>query len=69
VKPVTVTGRPLAAAGDDYTDEEMFATMPQDAYSIKGGIGISKAPFNVDTVLDFGTLLKKLPGGQSVCGA
>lgn len=57
----------VTAAGDDYTDEEMFAVMPQDVYSIKVGIGISKARFNIDTVLEFRTLLKELLGGQSVC--
>ena len=50
----------ITAAGDDYTDEEMFAVMPPEAYSIKVGIGISKARFNVDTVLEFRTLLKEL---------
>jgi len=54
----------IMAAGDDYTDEEMFAVMPQDAYSIKVGIGISKARFNVDTVLEFRKLLEELVGGQ-----
>ena len=52
----------IIAAGDDYTDEEMFAVMPQDAYSIKIGIGISKARFNVNTVVEFRTLLKELFG-------
>jgi trehalose 6-phosphate synthase/phosphatase len=50
----------VIAAGDDYTDEEMFAVMPPKAYSIKVGIGISKARFNVDTVLEFRTLLQEL---------
>jgi len=57
----------IVAAGDDYTDEEMFAVMPQDAYSIKVGIGISKARFNVDTVVEFRDLLNELAGGQQVC--
>jgi len=52
----------VMAAGDDYTDEEMFAVMPHNAYSIKVGIGISKARFNVDTVVEFRTLLEKLLG-------
>ncbi len=52
----------VMAAGDDYTDEEMFAVMPHKAYSIKVGIGISKARFNVDTVVEFRTLLEKLLG-------
>ena len=50
----------ITAAGDDYTDEEMFAVTPPEAYSIKVGIGISKARFNVDTVLEFRTLLQEL---------
>jgi trehalose 6-phosphate synthase/phosphatase len=50
----------VLAGGDDYTDEEMFAVMPQSAYSIKVGIGISKARFNVDTVFEFRTLLEGL---------
>ncbi|MHC4507822.1 MAG: bifunctional alpha,alpha-trehalose-phosphate synthase (UDP-forming)/trehalose-phosphatase [Planctomycetota bacterium] len=57
----------VTAAGDDYTDEEMFAVMPQHAYSIKVGIGISKARFNVDTVSEFRTLLEELFGDESIC--
>ena len=52
----------ILAAGDDYTDEEMFAIMPEDAYSIKVGSSISKARFNVDTVNELRGLLKKLAG-------
>lgn len=57
----------VVTAGDDYTDEEMFAVMPHDAYSIKVGIGISKARFNVDNVVEFRTLLEKLLGDSYVC--
>jgi len=52
----------VLAAGDDYTDEEMFAVMPDTAYSIKVGSNISKARFNVDTVVDFRNLLKEITG-------
>jgi len=52
----------LLAIGDDYTDEEMFAVMPEKVYSIKVGSSISKARFNVDTVQNVRTLLKKLTG-------
>jgi trehalose 6-phosphate synthase/phosphatase len=52
----------LLAAGDDYTDEEMFSVMPNEAYSIKVGFSISKARFNVDTVDGIRTLLKALAG-------
>jgi trehalose 6-phosphate synthase/phosphatase len=50
----------VLAIGDDYTDEEMFAVMPKEAYSIKVGSSISKARFNVDTVQNVRNLLKKL---------
>ena len=50
----------LLAAGDDYTDEEMFSVLPDSAYSIKVGISISKARFNVDTVNEVRSLLKEL---------
>ncbi len=52
----------VLAAGDDYTDEEMFAAMPDTAYSIKVGLSVSKARFNVDNVQDLRNLLKKLAG-------
>ena len=50
----------LLAAGDDYTDEEMFSVLPDSAYSIKVGISISKARFNVDTLNEVRSLLKEL---------
>jgi trehalose 6-phosphate synthase/phosphatase len=50
----------ILAAGDDYTDEEMFACMPDTAYSIKLGTGISKARFNLDNVSDLRLLLEEL---------
>jgi trehalose 6-phosphate synthase/phosphatase len=52
----------LLAAGDDYTDEEMFGALPEGAYSIKVGLNISKARFNVDNVNDIRLLLKELAG-------
>ena len=33
----------VLAAGDDYTDEEMFSTLSDDAYSIKVGFTASSA--------------------------
>jgi trehalose 6-phosphate synthase/phosphatase len=50
----------LLAAGDDYTDEEMFSVLPDRAYSIKVGISISKARFNVDTPNEVRSLIKEL---------
>ncbi|MBP7050120.1 MAG: bifunctional alpha,alpha-trehalose-phosphate synthase (UDP-forming)/trehalose-phosphatase [Phycisphaerae bacterium] len=52
----------LLAAGDDYTDEEMFTALPANAYSIKVGQGFSKARFRVDAVDDIRTLLRRLVG-------
>jgi len=60
-----VTGRDwdfILAAGDDYTDEEMFSILPDEAYSIKVGFAASKARFNVDSVKDIRMLLKRLSG-------
>ncbi len=50
----------ILAAGDDYTDEDMFAVMPQNAYSIKIGASISKAKYNLDGVQELRTLLGQL---------
>jgi len=50
----------ILAAGDDYTDEDLFAVLPESAYSIKVGYGISKARFNLDSVDEFRLLLEKL---------
>ncbi|NLH42511.1 MAG: bifunctional alpha,alpha-trehalose-phosphate synthase (UDP-forming)/trehalose-phosphatase [Planctomycetes bacterium] len=50
----------LLAVGDDYTDEEMFAALPENAWSIKVGPGASKARFNVDSVRDVRQLLRRL---------
>ncbi len=39
----------IFAAGDDWTDEDMFAVLPSTAYSVKVGIEATKARFNVPT--------------------
>jgi len=52
----------VMAAGDDYTDEEMFAVLDEQAYSIKVGSSASKARFNVDSVQEIRLLLKELAG-------
>lgn len=54
----------LLAVGDDYTDEEMFSVLPDGAYSIKVGISVSKAQFNVDSVHEVRSLLRDLAGGK-----
>lgn len=50
----------VLAAGDDYTDEDMFSILPETAYSVKVGYGISKAGFNVESVDELRLLLGKL---------
>ncbi|UCF00395.1 MAG: bifunctional alpha,alpha-trehalose-phosphate synthase (UDP-forming)/trehalose-phosphatase [Planctomycetota bacterium] len=52
----------ILSAGDDYTDEEMFAVMPEGGYTLKVGLGISKARFNVDKVDEIRNLLKEMAG-------
>lgn len=52
----------ILAAGDDYTDEDMFAVMPDKAYSIKVGSGVSKARFSVSSTNDIRLILKRLLG-------
>ncbi len=52
----------LLAVGDDYTDEEMFTVLPEKAYSIRVGMSISKARFNVDSVEEVKSLLRELTG-------
>jgi trehalose 6-phosphate synthase/phosphatase len=50
----------ILAAGDDYTDEEMFSVLPARAYSIRVGLTASKARFNVDDASDVRALLRRL---------
>jgi trehalose 6-phosphate synthase/phosphatase len=50
----------ILAAGDDYTDEDMFKALPDNAYSIKVGSGASQARFFLDSVDEIRNLLLKL---------
>ncbi|MDD5326516.1 MAG: bifunctional alpha,alpha-trehalose-phosphate synthase (UDP-forming)/trehalose-phosphatase [Phycisphaerae bacterium] len=50
----------ILAAGDDYTDEDLFAALPDKAYSIRVGYGISKARFNLDSARDLRLLIEEL---------
>ena len=40
----------ILGIGDDYTDEDMFNAMPEDAYSIKVGLGDTAARFQVQDI-------------------
>jgi trehalose 6-phosphate synthase/phosphatase len=48
------------AIGDDWTDEDMFAVLPPEAYSIRVGMIQSHARFNVRHYLDVRNLLDQL---------
>jgi trehalose 6-phosphate synthase/phosphatase len=48
----------IMALGDDWTDEELFAALPHEAYTIKIGLSISKARFHLDSYKEARTLLK-----------
>lgn len=50
----------ILAIGDDYTDEDIFTVLPTDAYSIKVGLGQTKARFNVLTVEDVRAMLTEM---------
>lgn len=52
----------IFAAGDDYTDEDMFAVMPEYAYTCKIGLGPSRASYRLNAVSDFRNLLDILSG-------
>jgi trehalose 6-phosphate synthase/phosphatase len=50
----------ILALGDDRTDEDLFEVLPQDAYSIKVGLGPSKSRYNLTSQKDALPLLTKL---------
>ncbi len=48
-------------AGDDYTDEDMFAVLPEHAISCKIGGGSSKARFRLNSPQELRQFLQRLP--------
>jgi len=48
------------AIGDDWTDEDTFAAMPPDSFTIKVGVQNSRARYNVESVDDVRALLEKM---------
>jgi trehalose 6-phosphate synthase/phosphatase len=50
----------LLAAGDDRTDEDMFQAMPGDAWSIKVGLGKTRARFRIDSPRTMRSFLAEL---------
>lgn len=47
-------------AGDDYTDEDMFLSLPESGYSCKIGVGFSNAKFTLSSPDELRKFLKKL---------
>lgn len=50
----------ILAIGDDRTDEDIFAVLPESAYSIKVGLSASQAKFNIKSWIDVRSLLDEL---------
>jgi trehalose 6-phosphate synthase/phosphatase len=50
----------ILAAGDDVTDEDMFATLPEGSFSVKVGLGLSQAEYMVVSSRDVRELLTNL---------
>jgi trehalose 6-phosphate synthase/phosphatase len=48
----------ILAAGDDITDETMFEKLPENAYTLKIGLGHTSAKYNLYDVEEFRQLLK-----------
>ncbi len=52
----------VLTVGDDVTDEDLFAAVPETAYSIKVGYGPSKAQYEVSGIRAVRQLLRQLGG-------
>ena len=50
----------VLAAGDDVTDEDLFAALPADAWSLRVGLEASRARFNVDGPEEMRAVLSEL---------
>jgi trehalose 6-phosphate synthase/phosphatase len=53
----------ILAMGDDWTDEDTFSVLPEDAYTLKVGARPSQARFTIDSPPFVLKLLKKLADG------
>jgi trehalose 6-phosphate synthase/phosphatase len=52
----------ILCLGDDYTDEDMFISLPKSVYSIKVGPGRTAARFRAEDVASVHALLRRLGG-------
>jgi trehalose 6-phosphate synthase/phosphatase len=50
----------IIAIGDDWTDEDTFTVLPEWAYSIKVGVGYTKARYTISSAKDARDILKQL---------
>jgi trehalose 6-phosphate synthase/phosphatase len=50
----------ILVIGDDVTDEDTFAVLPESAYSIKVGLGLSKANYNIASPYEVRELLQEM---------
>ncbi len=55
----------VLAMGDDRTDEDLFSALPPEAYSIKVGLGASKARYSLDSPEDVVLLLGEMVLAES----
>jgi trehalose 6-phosphate synthase/phosphatase len=55
-------GSVIVAAGDDETDEDLFAALPASAWTLRVGPGGSRARYNLRGVEDLRVLLAQLAG-------
>ncbi len=50
----------ILAVGDDWTDEDLFEAMPEEAYTIKVGFGVSRAKYQVQSYREVRKILQEL---------
>ena len=50
----------IVAIGDQWTDEDLFNILPDEAFSIKVGLSPSHAKYNLESPIDVQNLLKEL---------
>ena len=50
----------MFAVGDDWTDEDLFEVLPASAFSIKVGLGMTKARFYLPSIKDVRALLREM---------
>ncbi len=52
----------VIAIGDDWTDEDMFAVLPEDAYTIRVGADVSNATYFLNSVEEVRQMLERFLG-------